>query len=153
MRLYASRTHDDPTTTTGSKVEEDKGKEWVDNEEDVEWESAETRRLENDDVKRRGRNSILIFHLWKVVTMVKVVNVFWKHILRRANPPFTLNLIYIKIAEKKYVYIFIQHRFYQRLIKVFNDNLDLGLHISKIIKRSIIFSAKRQLYTLYILCF
>ena len=153
MRLYASRTHDDPTTTTGSKVEEDEGKEWVDNEEDVEWESAETRRLENDDVKRRGRNSILIFHLWKVVTMVKVVNVFWKHILRRANPPFMLNLI-IKIAEKKYVYIFIQHRFYQRLINVFNDNLDLGLHIYKIIKRSIIFIAKRQLSTPCIyLCF
>ena len=104
MRLYASRTHDDPTTTTGSKVEEDEGKEWVDNEEDVEWESAETRRLENDDVKRRGRNSILIFHLWKVVTMAKVVNVCWKHILRRATPPIRLNLI-IKIAEKKYIYL------------------------------------------------
>ena len=45
MRLYASRTHDDPTTTTGSKADEDEEVEWVDNEEEVEWESAETRRL------------------------------------------------------------------------------------------------------------
>ena len=93
MRLYASRTHDDPTTTTGSKVEEDEEKEWVDNEEDVEWESAETRRLENDDAKRKRRNPILFFHLWKMVTMVKVVEFCWKHILRRANPPFRFNLI------------------------------------------------------------
>ena len=71
MRLYASRTHDDPTTTNGSKADEDEEKEWVDNEEEVEWESAETSRLENDDVKRRGKNPILIFHLWKMVTMLE----------------------------------------------------------------------------------
>ena len=45
MRLYASRTHDDPTTTNGSKADEDEEKESVDNEEEVEWESAGTRRL------------------------------------------------------------------------------------------------------------
>ena len=86
-----------------------------------------------------------------MVTMVKVVNVFWKHIVRKANPPFRLNLI-IEIAEKKFTYIFIKHRFYQRLmIKAFNDNLDLGLHISRIIKRSIIFIAKKTVtYTLYL---
>ena len=87
-----------------------------------------------------------------MVTMVKVVKVCWKHILRRANPPFRLNLI-IKIAEKKYIYFFHKHCFYQRLIKAFNDNLDLGLHISKIIKQSIIFIAKLLSTPCIYLCF